>query len=199
MSPPDQSSTLMMQECFRVQLGQLRATKSPLNISNIHKSATTSSLITAEKKYNLVSRHFTSRTNIIQLIYEKQVLLECLYTKESKAYGTIRVHNMVYDKLVIVRATHNEWKSFVDIQGSHSMNCPSDNTDTFTFEISLANFHLNTTEAKRILFAVCLKAKSQEFWDNNQGWNYVLDVFDRYLFIIIIFAHASVRLELNFK
>lgn len=179
MSPPDQSSTPLMQECLRVQLGQLRVTKNQMNNPIMHKSLTTSSLTSQAKKFNLVSKYFISRKNIIPIIYDKKVLLECLYTKESTAYGTVRVHNCTYDKLVFIRLTHNEWKTFYDIQASHSMNYSFDNTDTFTFEITLSNCNDNLTNTNRILFAVCLKAMSQDYWDNNQGWNYVLDIYER--------------------
>jgi hypothetical protein len=105
--------------------------------------------------------------------------LECLYTKDSSAYGTIRVFNCAYDKRVFIRLTQDEWKTSNDIQAAHSMNYPHDNTDTFAFDITLPKSTDDTSGPKRILFAVCLQANYQEFWDNNQGWNYVLDIFER--------------------
>ncbi|CAF1099497.1 unnamed protein product [Rotaria sordida] len=178
MSPPDQSSTPIMQECLRLQLGQLRLGKNQINMYK-YPTSSSSSLLSSTKKYNLVSKQFASPTNIIPLIYEKQVMLECLYTKDSIAYGTARVHNFTYDKLVFIRTTQNEWKTFKDIQACHSMNFPCDNTDTFTFQITLTKSNDDITEPKKILFAICLQAMSQQFWDNNQGSNYVLDIFER--------------------
>ena len=113
------------------------------------------------------------------MIYDKQVLLECLYTKDATAYGTIRVHNCAYDKNVFVRLTQNEWETTTDIQASHSMSYRHDNTDTFMFQINLPKSIDFIEGPKRILFAVCLQTIGHEFWDNNQGWNYVLDVFER--------------------
>ncbi|CAF2511276.1 unnamed protein product [Rotaria sp. Silwood2] len=176
MSPPDQLSTPVMQECLRLQLGQLRLGK---NMYKYPTSSSSSSLVLPTKTFYLVSKQFTSPTNIIPLIYEKKVMLECLYTKESIAYGTVRVHNCTYDKLVFIRVTQNEWETYKDIQASHSMNFPVDNTDIFTFQITLSKSNDDTTEPKRILFAICLQTMSQTFWDNNQGWNYVLDVFEK--------------------
>ena len=106
-------------------------------------------------------------------------MLERLYTKESTAYGTVRVNNCTYEKFVFVRLTTNEWETFEDIQAFHSMHYSFDNTDTFTFAIILPKSNNDTSIPKRILFAVSLRAMSQEFWDNNHGWNYVLDVFER--------------------
>jgi hypothetical protein len=180
MTPPDQTTTSILQECVRLQLGQLRISKNQLDIPDIRKrTSSTTSLPSPTKHYNLVSKNFISPINITPLIYEKQVLLECLYTKDAIAYGTIRVHNCAYNKYVFVRLTQDEWETTNDIQASHSMNYTHDNTDAFAFQIILLKSIDIIERPKRILFAVCLQAIGQEFWDNNQGWNYVLDVFER--------------------
>lgn len=180
MTPPDQATTSILQECIRHQLGQLRLSKPSLELSNLPKrSSSSTSLSSPTKHYNLVSKNFISPINIIPLIYQQQVLLECLYTKDSTAYGTIRVHNCSYDKRVLIRLTYDEWKTSNEIEAWHSRNCSHDNTDVFTFEISLPKSMGDIVGPKRILFAVCLQAMSQDFWDNNQGWNYVLDIFEK--------------------
>ncbi len=181
MTPPDQTTTSIIQECVRLQLSQFCFSTTQLEIPNIYTRSRASSftLPSPTKQYNLVSKNFTSPINIIPLIYQKQVLLECLYTKDSIAYGTIRVHNCAYHKRVFIRSTEDEWETTNDIPAWHSMNYSNDNTDTFIFQISLAKSIDDLTGPKRILFAVCLQAMSQEFWDNNQGWNYVLDVYER--------------------
>jgi hypothetical protein len=181
MTPPDQTTTSIIQECVRFQLGQFCISTTQLEIPNISPRSRSSSftLPSPTKQYNLVSKNFTSPINIIPLIYQKQVLLECLYTKDYIAYGTIRVHNCAYHKRVFIRSTEDEWETTNDIPAWHSMNYSNDNTDTFTFQISLAKSIDDLPGPKRILFAVCLQTMSQEFWDNNQGWNYVLDVYER--------------------
>jgi hypothetical protein len=181
MSPPDQTTSTPFPECVRFQFGQLHFGNNPSDRPNIDRQSTSSSssLSLATKRYNLVSKYFTSPTNIIPLIYEKKVLLECLYTKDSTAYGTIRVHNCTYNKRVFIRLTKDEWKTTSDIQALHSMNYPHDNTDIFAFEITLPKSNNDTQGPNRILFSICLQAMWQEFWDNNYGWNYVLDVFER--------------------
>ena len=192
MTPPDQSTNLLIQECIRIKLEQLRLAKnqsnlssspSPFDLPSISNRSASSSSISNPKKplnqYYLVSKYFTSPTDIIPLIYERQILLECLYTKDAIAYGTIRVHNCAYDKRIFARITENDWKTTQDIQAWHSMNYPNDNTDTFTFEIRLGKYNEPTEIPKQIYFAVCLQAMCQEFWDNNRGWNYVLDVIER--------------------
>jgi hypothetical protein len=193
MTPPDQSTNSLIQECIRIKLEQLRLAKNQSSISSSYPcpfdlpafskhSSSSSTLSTPTKstnQYNLVSKYFTSPTNIIPLIYERQVMLECLHTKDSIAYGTVRVHNCAYNKRIFARITDNEWETFEDIQAWHSMNYPNDNTDTFIFEIRLGKYNDDTKAPKQIYFAVCLQAMYQEFWDNNLGWNYVLDVLER--------------------
>ncbi|CAF3832450.1 unnamed protein product [Rotaria magnacalcarata] len=193
MTPPDQSANLLKQECIRIKLEQLRQAKNQLNSLStspcpfdlpnyFNRSSSATSLNDTKKstkQYYLVSKHFTSPTNIIPLIYDRQVMLECLYTKDSAAYGTVRVHNISFEKRVFTRLTDNEWQTSQDIYGWHSMNYENNNTDTFTFEIRLKKYDDSTTVPKQINFAICLQAANQEFWDNNLGWNYVLDVLER--------------------
>lgn len=194
MTPPDQSTSSMIQECVRMKLEQLRLAKSqsgsfsssplttsPFHLANVPNRSSSSTSLSSKRtpQYYLVSKYFTSPTNIIPLIYEKQVMLECLYTKDSIAYGTVRVHNACYDKCVFARITEDEWQTSHDIQAWHSMNYPDNNTDTFTFEIRLGKYPDPSQAPKEIYFAVCLQTKSGEFWDNNAGWNYILNVHER--------------------
>ncbi|CAF3147199.1 unnamed protein product, partial [Rotaria sp. Silwood2] len=193
MTPPDQSASSLIQECIRIKLEQLRLANSqsnlfssspcPFDLSNVFNRSSSSASFTASKKstnqYYLVSKYFTSPTNIIPLIYEQQVMLECLYTKDSIAYGTVRVHNRAYEKRVFARISENDWKTFEDIYGLHSMNYPNDNTDAFTFGLHLKTYDDNTKVPKQINFAICLQINNQELWDNNLGWNYILDILER--------------------
>ncbi|CAF1235349.1 unnamed protein product [Rotaria sordida] len=177
MTPPDHSTNSFMSEFTQLHSikNQNNSIRSPFSLSSTHLN-----------QYNLISKNFTSPTNIFPLIYEKQVILECLYTKDSIAYGTIRVHNLNYNKNVFVRLTYNEWKTFNNIQAYYLTSYSNNNTDVFIFEINLAKFNNNDdkTKLKRILFAICLQTMGKEFWDNNQQSNYVLDVIlkdDRYI------------------
>jgi hypothetical protein len=194
MTPPDQSTNSLIQECIRIKLEQLRLAKNQSNmfssspcpfdlpVASSNRSSSASFLSTptkTTKQYYLISKYFTSPTDIIPLIYQRHIMLECLYTKDSIAYGTIRIHNTAYDKHVFARITENDWETSQDIPAWHSMNYPSDNTDTFTFEIRLGKYNDDTRVPKQIYFALCLQTMGQQFWDNNRGWNYVLDVLER--------------------
>ena len=157
-----------------MKLEQLRMSRS-LSMANgyMYTSSSTS------KQYNLVSKNFIPPKDVVPIIYEQKVLLECLYTKDSTAYGTIRVHNFAYDKRVFVRLTKDDWHSHQDIQAWHSMNYTHDQTDVFTFQIALEKSHDPNEIPKRLSFALCFQVMTDEFWDNNQNQNYVLDVHEK--------------------
>jgi len=186
MTPPDQSTSSLIQECIRIKLEQLRFTKAQSSLSSTPipspfdlTAPNNCSPIRSTKQYYLVSKYFTPPADLLPRIYNQQIILECLYTKDSIAYGTVRVHNCAYDKRIFARITDNDWQTHQDIQAWHSFNYPTDNTDTFTFEIRLKKYTNDEHVPKQIFFAVCLQAMCQEFWDNNRGWNYVLDVLER--------------------
>lgn len=185
MTPPDQSTTSLIQECIRIKLEQLRLAKnyssSPSNMNEFSglPNRCSSPLARNVRQYCLISKYFTSATNNIRFVHERHIMLECLYTKDAVAYGTARVHNIAYDKRVFVRVTENDWQTFYDVQAWHSMNFANDNTDTFTFEIRLRKYNDPSKVPKEIYFAVCLQTIGQEYWDNNQGWNYTLTVLER--------------------
>lgn len=169
MAPPDPAtSTELNVDRIRAKLEQWRL-KKPLIDEYLPNFS----------QFYFVSKYFTPPVRIVPMIYDQKILLECLYTKDSKAYGTIRVHNIAYDKRVFVRLSEDEWENFRDISASHSLNHHTDNTDAFTFEISLNRTRSQYEQPKRILFALCYQVMSHEYWDNNQCWNYVLDVFER--------------------
>ena len=176
MTPPDSSSSSLTQDSIRLRLEQIRSSRNSLSPASVSRQMSMSS---PSKHYNLVSKNFSSPTNILPAIHEQKIMLECLYTKDSTAYGTVRVDNCSYEKCVFVRVTQDEWATFTDTQAWHSMNHPNDRTDAFTFEISIKKCHDDTEGPKRVLFAVCLQSMGQEFWDSNQSRNYVLDVFER--------------------
>ena len=176
MTPPDpSSSSTWTDHNIRLKLEQIRLSRS-LSIANSYGSSSSSS---SSKQYNLVSKNFIPPRNIVPVIYEQKILLECLYTKDSTAYGTIRVHNFVYDKRVFVRLTKDEWNSYQDVQAWHSMNYTHDQTDVFTFQIALQKSHDANEIPKRFVFALCIQVMSDEYWDNNQNQNYILDVHEK--------------------
>ena len=99
----------------------------------------------------------------------RHVVLEHVTPKPTYTHGTVRVLNMAYHKEVVVRWSRNKWQSYKESRCSY-VEASSDGTmDKFSFTIP------RMTEAhESIEFALCYKVEGREFWDNNDGHNYIL-------------------------
>ncbi|CAF1632105.1 unnamed protein product, partial [Didymodactylos carnosus] len=130
----------------------------------------------------LVSKSFIPPSNIAQRVYERQVVLECLYTKDISAYGTVRVNNRSFEKKVFVRYTCDQWTTYNDNQAAHNLHNSNDNTDLFTFELTIPEKLLTDDTSSQqnmaIFFTICYQVMGREYW-NNFGWNYILDICKR--------------------
>lgn len=109
------------------------------------------------------------------------VCLENVVIKETEGTigGTVKVRNLAYNKTVKVRFTINNWTSNEDVEALY---VPSQSTatgasydiyDTFSFSIPLPV----SSQADKIEFCVCFTSDFEEFWDNNNGKNYVVVSF----------------------
>lgn len=102
--------------------------------------------------------------------------MENVIIKESEEVivGTVKVNNISYHKEVIVRISSDKWKTFEDafcnfVPNSSSSAGPAYVLyDTFSFKIPLR------PRAKKIEFCVCFRCDGVEYWDNNDGKNYVI-------------------------
>lgn len=111
---------------------------------------------------------------------QQNVSLENVVVREAdqQLVGSIKVKNLAFSKHVTVRITFDNWISFRDflavfapsgLQGASGTQAIS-LFDTFSFQIPIpASATMN-----RIQFCIRFKSESGEFWDNNQGKNYVL-------------------------
>ncbi|CAF1444989.1 unnamed protein product, partial [Didymodactylos carnosus] len=182
MTPPGTSVTLLITDCIKTRLEHLKLIRTSLKSSNSDPNLITINNNNKSDLY-LVSEPFFSPTNIVQQVYERQVVLECLYIKDISAYGTVRVNNCSFNKKVFVRSTIDQWKTYNDIQAMYNLHNSNDNTDSFTFELTIPDKLLkddtlaqqNTT----IFFAVYYQVMGKEYWDNNFGSNYFLNILKR--------------------
>ncbi|CAF1108072.1 unnamed protein product, partial [Didymodactylos carnosus] len=182
MTPPDMSVTSSTVDYIKLRLEQLNLHRTNIGSSSI---SSLNSIISDCKKpiLYLVSKSFTPPSNIVQQVYERQVVLECLYTKDISAYGTVRVTNCSFDKKVFVRYTCDRWKTYDDSQAMHNLHNSNDNTDSFTFELTipetLLTDDISSEQNMSIFFTICYQVMGREYWDNNFGWNYILDICER--------------------
>uniref|UniRef100_A0A1I7Z2Z8 CBM21 domain-containing protein n=1 Tax=Steinernema glaseri TaxID=37863 RepID=A0A1I7Z2Z8_9BILA len=101
-----------------------------------------------------------------------KVALENVMLKNDvcKMTGTIKVVNIAFEKRVFLRITDNGWKNFLDRPATFQPSS-SKTYDTFSFDIDIPR---NTKPDSKIEFCICYVAASTEYWDSNDGANYVL-------------------------
>ncbi|ORX68686.1 hypothetical protein DL89DRAFT_293898 [Linderina pennispora] len=99
------------------------------------------------------------------------VVLESVEYARGTLTGTIKVHNLAFEKQVSVRLTTDEWKTVVDVTAEFLRSvAPVDGVrpgvDRFRFK------HPLKAEPTQVSICVRYGVNDQEFWDNNQGANY---------------------------
>ena len=83
--------------------------------------------------------------------------------------GVVRVLNVDFFKSVLVRFTSDEWLTHTDVTAAYIPDSCDGLTDLFTFNL-LASL---LQPGQRLVFAVCYRVGGKEFWDSNNGTNYV--------------------------
>lgn len=89
--------------------------------------------------------------------------------------GVIRVKNLGFEKRVFLRATTDAWRTSCDWSATYIARIdgavgPPPPYDRFAFEVETPEVG---SDAERIEFCVCFRCDAGEFWDNNNGENYV--------------------------
>ncbi|XP_018645403.1 protein phosphatase 1 binding protein, putative [Schistosoma mansoni] len=112
------------------------------------------------------------------------------YTSSIKLKGTIKIKNICYEKLVFLRLTKNNWKTFNDYQAVYNSQLSLYNTwsnikryDTFIFNIHIESDQKYFDPNDKIEFAICFTALNHdhnhnnkiEYWDNNNHENYIIE------------------------
>ncbi|KAI9501504.1 putative phosphatase regulatory subunit-domain-containing protein [Coemansia spiralis] len=94
--------------------------------------------------------------------------------------GTIKVHNIAFEKNVVVRYSFDQWRTVEEAPATYARtlldsqgNRPG--VDRFTFTLSLPAF---VTASLPATVAICTRynVAGQEFWDNNKGSNYIVKI-----------------------
>lgn len=111
---------------------------------------------------------------------QSSVVLESVGYKSSKSllYGTVKVHNLAFEKSVLVRMTLDNWKTVSDTPATFLRTLtPVDGTrpgvDRFKFTIACSD---TSVAATHISMCVCYRAGGNEYWDNNMGSNYIFSL-----------------------
>ncbi|KAK4519789.1 CorA metal ion transporter [Mucor velutinosus] len=110
----------------------------------------------------------------------QMVSLESLVWNHSLqvVQGRVLVHNLAFEKKVLVRCSLDDWKTWTDIDAYYKepafyggLSDVSSNSalDRFMFDIHVPNKHAFSCD-----IAVRYQTLGQEFWDNNNGNNFTV-------------------------
>lgn len=109
-------------------------------------------------------------------ITEKCVSLENVILKQDECAvdGTVKVKNLDFNKEVFVRASSDGWRTHEDTYCAFVETGPLSKNgvsvyDTFGFRLQLP------IHSRRLDFCVCFRCQGNEYWDNNNGDNYVIE------------------------
>lgn len=100
------------------------------------------------------------------------VALEDFYLNPdgTTVLGKVRVRNISFVKIVIVRFTFDAWQTISEVT-AHYVESLDQHYDRFSFSIRL-NDLLPRIEGKTLVMAIRYNVAGQEFWDNNYHQNY---------------------------
>ena len=100
------------------------------------------------------------------------VLQSLSLTPDGKSIlGRVRVRNIAFFKCVAIRFTFDSWQTTSEVLGRYVESTNSE-FDKFSFTIRLHDL-LTRIEDKTLVMAIRYSVAGQDFWDNNNGQNYM--------------------------
>lgn len=121
---------------------------------------------------NNMSLESQPQRGVIRMESVEQVVTK---TRRVTLMGQCRVANLAFQKHVAVRYTTNDWHSYQEAEAVYQepiLSCASP-WDRFVFHIDLDD---NKLASASISFALRYIVNGREYWDNNDGLNYLINV-----------------------
>lgn len=163
-SPPSSSSTLTE---LTIETSTSAPTLKPCQTSPILKRQNSPPIVAPSTPTHNRRFGFTQPSlepDFFQRVNKQCVVLDNIRAESRSLQGTIRVSNLSYEKDVIVRWTHDKWRTSHDTK---AVFCSNDGaTDRFMFELPI--------NGDDVTFCIRYKTCGQEFWDNNRDTNYTI-------------------------
>lgn len=116
--------------------------------------------------------------NVRERVCNQKVSLEYVSFQDNSLFGSIIVNNVAFEKQVSIRYTFNQWKTSSDLSATYvpGSTAQDGSTDRFSFSLVLPVDLSAKGSQFQMQFAICYKASSTEYWDSNNGSNYVVVV-----------------------
>ena len=86
--------------------------------------------------------------------------------------GIVRVLNIDYHKAVTVRWTVNDWSTFTELAAAYFPGSSDGFSDNVSFRLAVGSLPIGS----RIQFCLRYNSSGAEYWDSNNGANYVFQV-----------------------
>lgn len=107
---------------------------------------------------------------------DRKVSLESAYMSDLKSIkGTVRVVNLDFNKRVVIRYTTDDWMSTTDCDGVYVNGSCDGFSDKFTFNVDYTP--IAGCIGKRLQFCIKYECAGNDYWDNNNGKNYIFQCF----------------------
>lgn len=107
----------------------------------------------------------------------QKVCLESVVVTGCALHIVIRVLNVAFEKLVVLRYSLNEWQSFCDLRALY-LPLPSDGPSDGLSDRFGVDLYLPSEGRPRLQMCVRYVVGESEFWDNNAGTNYRFEFRD---------------------
>ncbi|OMJ17807.1 Protein phosphatase 1 regulatory subunit 3C [Smittium culicis] len=152
----------------------------------------------SEEAYPKITKKETPNKNEIILIEEngpdrsymnstpRKVLLEKITFDDTQhiVFGTVRVHNLGFEKKISIRYTFDIWKTINELEAEFTRvaSKPTENwvgEDIFSFSLKFPeNISNGESISKNSSLEFCINyiVNEQEYWDNNSGKNYIYKI-----------------------
>ena len=114
--------------------------------------------------------------DFLRRVQERKVSLETCSVDDTRlcVTGIVRVMNIDFHKVVVVRQTVNGWITHDNEPATYVSGSNDGATDRFSFTIHLPEYF---GFGSRLEFSIMYSAADQEFWDNNYGSNYRVECY----------------------
>lgn len=116
-----------------------------------------------------------SDAKFINRVKDQKVCLENVIVLDLQVTGVVRISNLDFKKVVLVRYTTDNWISVQENPAKYVEGSSDSVTDKFTF--ILHPRHMKPGD--KLIFVLKYEVLDQEFWDNNNSHNYTLVCKDK--------------------
>ena len=122
------------------------------------------SLLNPPHKHTFMFTQPSLQPDFFERVKTDNVVLESVRQEPRSLHGIVRVQNVAYNKEVVIRWTHDSWRTSHD---TCCVFCSNDgDTDRFAFELPI--------NGDDVSFCIRYRVEGGEYWDNNQGSNYTV-------------------------